>query len=240
MKAGVIIFPGSNCDRDMYRALELVDGVETKFLWHNDYDLGDIDLVVLPGGFSYGDYLRTGAFARFSPIMKAVTDFAEKGGLVLGICNGFQILLEANLLPGTMLPNSSLRFICDWVDIRVENNNSPFTYGMREGDILKIPIAHFEGNYFADDDEIEKIENTGEVVFRYCNNRGEVDWESNPNGSMNNIAGIMNRDGNVMGMMPHPERASENVLGSADGKKIFLSALNWLNERRLAKRKYDT
>ena len=240
MKAGVIIFPGSNCDRDMYRALELVDGVETKFLWHNDYDLGDIDLVVLPGGFSYGDYLRTGAFARFSPIMKAVTDFAEKGGLVLGICNGFQILLEANLLPGTMLPNSSLRFICDWVDIRVENNNSPFTYGMREGDILKIPIAHFEGNYFADGDEIEKIENTGEVVFRYCNNRGEVDWESNPNGSMNNIAGIMNRNGNVMGMMPHPERASENVLGSADGKKIFLSALNWLNERRLAKRKYDT
>lgn len=232
MKAGVVIFPGSNCDRDSHWALESTDGVETKFLWHNDYELDDIDLVVLPGGFSYGDYLRTGAFARFSPIMSAVADFAKKGGLVLGICNGFQILLEANLLPGTMLPNNSLRFICDWVDIRVENNDMPFTYGMKKGDILKIPIAHFEGNYFADDDEISEIENDDNVVFRYCNNRGEVNSESNPNGSVNNIAGIMNKRGNVLGMMPHPERASESILGSADGRKIFLSAINWIKNKK--------
>ena len=235
MKTGVVIFPGSNCDRDTHRALSSLNNMvdlrgscSVKFLWHNDYELDDVDLIVLPGGFSYGDYLRTGAFARFSPIMKAVVGFANKGGLVLGICNGFQILLEANLLPGAMLPNSSLRFICDWVDIRVENSDTPFTYGMKKGDILKMPIAHFEGNFFADDNKINEIENDNSVVFRYCDVRGEVNLKSNPNGSINNIAGIMNKRGNVLGMMPHPERASDDILGSNDGKGIFISALNWL------------
>ena len=227
MNAGVVIFPGSNCDRDTYWALSHT-GWNVSYLWHEDSELGDVDFVILPGGFSYGDYLRTGAFARFSPVMRAVSDFAERGGIVLGICNGFQILQEAGLLPGAMLPNKSLRFICDWTYISIENRNSPFTSNIRDGNVLKIPIAHFEGNFFCDEENLERIESNGQVVFRYSDESGVVVPERNPNGSLNNIAGILNERGNVLGMMPHPERASEEILGSDDGRKIFESVAEWL------------
>ncbi len=223
----MVVFPGSNCDRDTFWALSRQEGFEVRYLWHMDHEIGDLDLVVLPGGFSYGDYLRTGAFARFSPVMRAVADFARRGRLVLGICNGFQILLEAGLLPGAMLPNRSLRFICDWTYIRVERTDTPFTAAMRKGDVLRIPIAHFEGNYFAPRDELMKLEAAGRVVFRYCNAEGEVTDDSNPNGSANNIAAVANEAGNVLGMMPHPERASEKLLGSEDGRRIFDSLFAW-------------
>jgi phosphoribosylformylglycinamidine synthase len=224
VKAGVIVFPGSNCDHDTYHVLKHVLNVDTRFLWHGDREIGNLDLVVLPGGFSYGDYLRTGAVARFSPVMDAVRRFAAEGGYVLGICNGFQILQEAGLLPGAMLRNRGLKFICRHINVRVERNSS-FTAAYRPGQVLSIPIAHNEGNFYASPEQLEALEANGQVLLRYCSAAGVVDEESNPNGSAHSIAGVINENGNVMGLMPHPERASELCLGSEDGKGIFLSLL---------------
>ena len=225
---GVIVFPGSNCDHDAYHALAHVMNAETTFLWHKDTDLSDIDFLLIPGGFSYGDYLRSGAIARFSPIMQSVIDFAEKGGPVLGICNGFQILLEAGLLPGAMLHNQELRFVCKHTHIRCETSNSLFTRNIEEGSVLNIPVAHGEGNYFTDDEQLKELQDNDQIVFRYCDENGNATQEANFNGSVDNIAGICNTDRNVLGMMPHPERAVEDILGSDDGKKIFESVLNEL------------
>lgn len=230
MKGGIVVFPGSNCDWDTFYALKNA-GIEPVFLWHKDRDLNGCELIVLPGGFSYGDYLRSGVLASFSKIMDSVKEFAEKGGLVLGICNGFQILLESGILPGAMLRNKNLRFICKFVNIRVENSSTPFTGKLRKGDVLRIPIAHMDGNYYLSPDGLEKLRKNGQIVFRYCNEKGEVNDASNPNGSMENIAGIVNEKGNVLGMMPHPERASFSILGSEDGKKIFLSCIDYLRGR---------
>ena len=226
--AGVIVFPGSNCDHDAYHAMAHVMGVKTTFLWHKDRDLGGIDFLLIPGGFSYGDYLRSGAIARFSPIMNSVIEFAEKGGPVLGICNGFQILLEAGLLPGAMLYNEQLRFVCKQSHIRCETTDTIFTRGLEKGRVLKIPVAHGEGNYVIDDEGLEKLQNNDQVVFRYSTPDGIVNDEANINGSMDNIAGICNTRRNVLGMMPHPERAVEKMIGSEDGKLIFESILNEL------------
>jgi len=225
MRFGVVVFPGSNCDYDCYYVLRNVLQKEVSFIWHKEKNLSGYDCLVLPGGFSYGDYLRTGAIARFSPIMKSIEKFAKKGGLVIGICNGFQVLLEAGLLPGAMLRNKTLDFICKFVNIRVENNSVPYTYLCRQGQVLSIPIAHIEGNYYADDKTIESLEENNQIVFRYCDGRGELSEDSNPNGSKGSIAGICNREGNILGMMPHPERASESILGSDDGRLIFESVI---------------
>ena len=225
MKFGVVFFPGSNCDHDVYDVLKRIMKQETVFLWHKEHDLQDCDVVVLPGGFSYGDYLRTGAMARYSPIMQEVINFANNGGIVLGICNGFQVLLETNLLPGAMLKNKTLRFICKPVYLRVENNRTLFTKHCQKGEVLKIPIAHNEGNYYLDETSLQKLEENYQVIFRYTTPEGEVTEAANPNGSLNNIAGIINQKGNVLGLMPHPERASEQLLGSEDGKKIFQSII---------------
>lgn len=225
MKCGVVVFPGSNCDHDCYHVLKHVLKVPTSFIWHEETDLSEYDLIVLPGGFSYGDYLRTGAVARFSPVMKAVIDFVEKGGLLIGICNGFQILLESGLLPGAMLRNKNLHFICKFVNLKTENNNLPFTTGYKKGQILSMPIAHNEGNYYVDEETLAKLKRNNQIVFRYCSPSGEIDQESNPNGSLENIAGICNEAGNILGMMPHPERCSEKILGSDDGRMIFQCAI---------------
>jgi phosphoribosylformylglycinamidine synthase len=203
-----------------------VIGEEAVFLWHKDPDLQDVDVVILPGGFSYGDYLRSGAIARFSPVMREVVRFAEQGGLVLGICNGFQILAEAGLLPGVLLRNASLRFVCRFVHLRVENARTPFTGACFREEVLAIPIAHGDGNYFAEEDTLDRLERNGQVVFRYCDPAGRVTQEANPNGSRRNIAGIMNEAGNVLGMMPHPERAADVLLGHTDGRKIFESIVH--------------
>lgn len=227
-KIGVIVFPGSNCDHDAYHAMKHVMNAETEFLWHKDSDLSDIDLLIVPGGFSYGDYLRSGAIARFSPIMKSVIEYAAKGNPVLGICNGFQILLEAGLLPGAMLHNEKLRFVCKEVFIRVESNRSLFTSDMEKGQIIRVPVSHGEGNYFIDDQGLSKLEENDQIAFRYCNRKGNITEESNFNGSVSSIAGITNKGGNVLGMMPHPERAMEKVLGSDDGKLFFDSVFNSL------------
>ena len=225
MKAGVVVFPGSNCDHDAYHVWKHVLGQPAVFLWHKDEDLQGSDLVILPGGFSYGDYLRTGAIARFSPIMKPVVAFAKDGGLVLGICNGFQILLEAGLLPGAMLKNTKLKFICRHVHVRAEPAATPFTRQCRPGQVLHLPIAHHDGNYYADKATLAELEAHRQVVFRYCDAAGKLSPEANPNGSAGHIAGICNREGNVLGMMPHPERAGEAILGSADGLGLFRSLL---------------
>jgi len=217
VKFGVVLFPGSNCDADAVHVLKDVLGQPTVELWHKDRDLQGCETIIIPGGFSYGDYLRCGAIARFSPIMEEVSRHAASGGKVLGICNGFQILTEAGLLPGVLLRNASLKFICQEVELQVENADTPFTDGMKKGDLLKMPIAHAEGNYFIEDEGLERLEGNGQVVFRY---------RHNPNGARNDIAGIVNERRNVMGMMPHPERAAEALLGSADGLKVFLSLLN--------------
>ena len=219
------MFPGSNCDHDAYYVLKDIIGQDTRFLWHKSSSLEGSDVIVLPGGFSYGDYLRSGAIARFSPIMKEVIAFARSGGIVVGICNGFQILCEAGLLPGALLRNESLTFVCRYVNIRVENASTMFTSGCRKGEVLEIPIAHGEGNYFADDDTLKGLEDGGQVLFRYAEKDGSITAGANPNGSRGNIAGIMNRAGNVMGMMPHPERASDPLLRHTDGQKIFRSLL---------------
>jgi phosphoribosylformylglycinamidine synthase len=223
MKFGVIVFPGSNCDFDSYHAIKTGEFGDVRYIWHGESDLGDCDTVILPGGFSYGDYLRSGAIARFSPVMKAVVDFAKKGGTVIGICNGFQILLEAGLLPGAMRRNQGMRFVCKTVYLRVENRLTKFTSCCPDDKPLEIPIAHGEGNYFADSRTLEILNEENRVIFRYCDKQGNVGNETNPNGSVDNIAGIMNENGNVLGMMPHPERACEMILGSQDGRLIFES-----------------
>ncbi len=223
MKVGVVIFPGSNCDYDAYRALKMIDGVDVVYLWHGTDDLQRCQAVILPGGFSYGDYLRSGSIARFSPIMKKVVDFAGHGGLVLGVCNGFQILLESGLLPGAMIMNSRLRFVCREVILRVENNNTAFTSGLEVGDRLRMPVAHNEGSYFADPGTLSELESSGRVIFRYVDESGVVTSGANPNGSLNGIAGIINDRGNVAGLMPHPERACEAILGSEDGLGVLQS-----------------
>ncbi|MCX5726455.1 MAG: phosphoribosylformylglycinamidine synthase subunit PurQ [Candidatus Saganbacteria bacterium] len=232
MKFGVVVFPGSNCDRDCFHVAKNVLKENVDFIWHDDGSIAGHDCIILPGGFSYGDYLRTGAIARFSPIMKAIEKYASAGGLVIGICNGFQILLEAGLLPGAMMRNKDLHFICKYVNIKVENTNTPFTNLGRKGQVLKIPIAHNEGNYYADEATLKKLIARDLIVFRYCDERGKVSPDSNPNGSLDGIAGICNEGGNVLGMMPHPERSSEGILGSVDGKVIFDSIVNWLRSKK--------
>ncbi len=223
---GVITFPGSNCDHDAYHALAHIMNVETTFLWHKETDLSGIDFLLIPGGFSYGDYLRCGAIARFSPIMQSVVEFAEQGGPVLGICNGFQILLEAGLLPGAMLHNKELRYVCKQVHLRTESTNSIYTRGLEKGQVLQIPVAHGEGNYFIDDEGLKELQDNDQVLFRYSDAAGNVSDDTNFNGSVDNIAGICNKQRNVLGMMPHPERAVEKMIGSEDGKLIFESILN--------------
>jgi phosphoribosylformylglycinamidine synthase len=232
LKFGVVTFPGSNCDSDTVHALKDVLGQPTEWLWHKDHDLRGVDCVVLPGGFAYGDYLRVGAIARFSPLMQEVREFAEKGGLVLGICNGFQVLLELGLLPGAMLRNKNLKFLCQFVHLRVENDRTRFTNQARKGRVLRIPIAHFDGNYYADPGTLAEVEAGGQVVLRYCEPDGGLSDAANVNGSRNAVAGLMNARGNVMGMMPHPERASEALLGSVDGRVIFESLIRGFGENR--------
>ena len=225
MKFGVVIFPGSNCDYDTYYVLKSVFKQETVFLWHKDHDLKNVDCIVLPGGFSYGDYLRSGAIAKFSPLMQEVKEFALKGKLVLGICNGFQILQELGLLAGAMLRNKNLKFLCQFVNIRLENDKTQFTHTGKKGEILKIPIAHFEGNFFAPQKIMEELENNNQVIFRYSDVSGQLTEEANVNGSLHSIAGIINKEGNIFGLMPHPERASEALLGSESGRIIFESII---------------
>lgn len=221
LRWGVVVFPGSNCDLDTVHVLQDVLGQEASLVWHEETDLSGYDALVLPGGFAHGDYLRAGAVARFSPVMDAVARFAASGKPVLGICNGFQVLLEAGLLPGAMLRNRHQQFNCHWVDLRVESTKSPFMSECRQGEILRIPIAHGEGNYFADAETLEKMRANGQILLRYCTTGGEVTDAANPNGSLENIAGICSEQGNVMGLMPHPERAAECLLGSDDGRKLF-------------------
>jgi phosphoribosylformylglycinamidine synthase subunit PurQ / glutaminase len=225
MKFGIVVFPGSNCDHDAYHATKHVLGQEAEFIWHKDTDLGNADVLILPGGFSYGDYLRTGAIARFSPIMREVQAFAARGGPVLGVCNGFQILLEAGLIPGAMLRNRGVKFVCQQVHLRVEQTDTPFTCAAPKGRVLQMPIAHGEGNYFAVPAVLAKLEANRQVIFRYVTPAGEVTDAANPNGSLNGIAGLCNEARNVVGLMPHPERACESALGSADGLVILESAL---------------
>ena len=226
-KFGVVVFPGSNCDHDTYYVLKKILKYEVIFLWHKQMTIEDCNVIILPGGFSYGDYLRTGSIARFSPIMKDVIRFANNGGYVLGICNGFQILLEAGLLPGIMVKNESLNFVCKDVYLSVENNATAYTTGIDKSRLLKIPIAHGDGNYFADGDTLKALQDNEQIVFRYCSGDGRITNESNPNGSVFNIAGIMSKQGNVLGMMPHPERSSDPVLRKTDGSLIFRSLANY-------------
>ena len=232
MKFGVVQFPGSNCDDDAYHAIGTVIGKPVEFIWHQSEQVSGLDAIILPGGFAFGDYLRTGAIAKFSPVMRAVARFAQSGGLVLGICNGFQILLEAGLLPGAMTRNKGLRFLCRQVHIRVESTDTPFTSAARPGEVLKIPIAHMEGNYFCDAATLSELERNEQIIFRYAapdgRPAGPDDFAANPNGSLSAIAGICNRERNVLGMMPHPERAVESPLGSADGLVIFRSIVESL------------
>ncbi|HEX8731860.1 MAG TPA: phosphoribosylformylglycinamidine synthase subunit PurQ [Ktedonobacterales bacterium] len=236
MKFGVVVFPGTWSDKDCLRALGPVMGQETVSIWHQDTDLQGCDAVILPGGFSYGDYLRAGAIARFAPVMGAIREFTGRGGLALGICNGFQILLEAGLLPGAMLRNASLEFRCQWTHLRAENTATPFTNLLRPGQVIRVPISHGEGNYFADEAALEALEASDSVIFRYCDAGGEVTPDANPNGSRRNIAGIVNTARTVAGMMPHPERCAEELLGGEDGKLIFGSMLAALAERQPAAR----
>ena len=231
MKFGVLVFPGSNCDQDTFHVISDIVGKPVVFLWHDSSTLENCDAILVPGGFAYGDYLRTGAIAHFAPIMQAVKKFAASGGLVLGICNGFQILTESGLLPGALMRNAGLKYICKHVYLRTETVDSPFTNLLREGEVLKIPIGHMEGNYFCDADTLKQLEADRRIVFRYSTAAGEITPEANPNGSLGNIAGILNEGRNVLGMMPHPDRSSEAILGSADGLKIFQSMVAALTTR---------
>ena len=231
MKFGVLVFPGSNCDQDTYHVVSDVVGEPVEFLWHESSTLENCDAILVPGGFAYGDYLRTGAIAHFAPIMQAVKKFAASGGLVLGICNGFQILTESGLLPGALMRNAGLKYICKQVYLRTETSDSPFTNLLIEGDVLKIPIGHMEGNYFCDAATLKCLESERRIAFRYATATGEVMPEANPNGSLANIAGIMNEGRNVLGMMPHPDRSSESILGSADGLRIFQSMVTTLTAK---------
>lgn len=230
MKFGIVVFPGSNCDHDAMYATSVNAGCEAEFIWHKQTQIpSGIDVIILPGGFAYGDYLRCGAIARFSPVMREVISFAGKGGYVLGICNGFQVLTEAGLLPGALLQNTSIHFICKDVYLNVSSNETAFTSEIPGNKILRIPIAHGEGNYFADEDTIMELEDNGRIPFRYCDANGNVNEAANPNGSINNIAGITNKGGNVLGMMPHPERYSDIQIGANDGLNIFESLIKCLN-----------
>ncbi|MDY6820333.1 MAG: phosphoribosylformylglycinamidine synthase I [Deferribacterota bacterium] len=224
MKVGIIVFPGSNCDEDCFYVFSHIIGVDTSYIWHKDSSLKDIDLLIIPGGFSYGDYLRCGSIAKLSPIMEAIYNYAEKGGYIIGICNGFQVLVETGLLPGAFIRNKNLKFICKYVHIKVTDHENIFVKDL-DKNILHIPIAHKDGNYFIDKNSYIELEKNGRIVFKYCSSKGELDEVYNPNGSIGNIAGIINKKGNILGMMPHPERASEALLGSTDGLGIFLSAL---------------
>jgi phosphoribosylformylglycinamidine synthase len=228
MTIGVLVFPGSNCDHDAYHAIKHVLGVETRFIFHKETDLTNIDAIIVPGGFSYGDYLRSGAIAKFSPVMQSVGEFASRGGLVIGICNGFQILLESGLLPGAMLHNEQLRFTCKQIYLRTESRNTPFTSEIPDSKILKVPIAHGEGNYYADHTTLNRLIANDQIIFRYTDQHGIESPDFNPNGALLNIAGICNESRNVLGMMPHPERAMESILGSTDGKYIFESMMKHL------------
>jgi phosphoribosylformylglycinamidine synthase subunit PurQ / glutaminase len=223
MKFGVIIFPGSNCDHDAYWTIQQISQQPATFLWHESHDLQNCDAIIVPGGFAFGDYLRTGAIAKFSPVMDSVRRFADSGGLVLGICNGFQILCEAGLLPGALMRNTGLKYVCKPVHVRVENAATPFTNACSQGDVLTIPIGHMEGNYFCDAATLDELQRDNRIVFRYATPAGKISASANPNGSLDNIAGICSAGGNVVGMMPHPERASEPELGGVDGMKIFHS-----------------
>jgi phosphoribosylformylglycinamidine synthase I len=223
LKFGIIVFPGSNCDHDAYHVISKHVGQPVDFIWHRDTDLNSYDALIIPGGFSYGDYLRAGALARFSPVMESVKEFASSGRFVLGICNGFQILCEAGLLPGALIRNRDLHFICEHVFVRVETSDTPFTNEMKPKSVLRIPIAHAEGNYVCDDVTLEELRREDRIVFRYCERNGEITTAANPNGSRDNIAGICNRSRNVLGLMPHPERACEDLLGSCDGRDVFRS-----------------
>lgn len=225
MKFGIVVFPGTWSDRDCFYAVHNILGQEAGYIWHRETDLSGYDCIILPGGFSYGDYLRTGAIARFSPVMDSVADFAARGKPVIGICNGFQVLCEAHLLPGVLRQNEHLQYRCQWTYLRTENSTTPFTAKCKIGQVLKIPISHYEGNYYADEDVIKELEDRGQVVFRYVTPEGQITAEANPNGAMHNIAGIVNREGNVLGMMPHPERSCEDVLGSTDGNIIWESII---------------
>jgi len=234
MKFAVVVFPGSNSDHDAYYAAEHVLGQQAEFIWHKDHSLKGADVVILPGGFAHGDYLRTGAIARFSPIMAEVQKFAASGGPVLGICNGFQVLLEAGMLPGAMLRNRSVKFVCQHVLIKVEQTDTPFTNACRVGQVLRIPIAHGEGNYYADPDVVAQLEKNRQIVFRYTNAQGVPTGEANPNGSVANVAGLCNETRNVVGLMPHPERACELAIGSADGLVVFESAVKAVSQGAFA------
>jgi phosphoribosylformylglycinamidine synthase len=234
MKIGVVVFPGTWSDRDCFRVFADVLDVPVEYIWHRDTDLSAYDCIVIPGGFSYGDYLRAGAIARFSPVMESISKFAQAGGLVIGICNGFQVLCEAGLLPGVLMRNEHLQFRCQWVDLRVENADSPFTSAMTPGQVIRMPISHGEGNYFADPRTLDELEANGRVAFRYAEPDGAITQASNPNGSARNIAGILNEKGNVLGMMPHPEKACEEILGATGGLPIFSSILRALASNSLA------
>ena len=223
MKFGVVVFPGTWSDKDCFYVIDQVLHQPVEYIWHKDTDLTGFDCIILPGGFSYGDYLRCGAIARFSPVMKSVEAFANAGGLVYGICNGFQILCESGLLPGVLIRNDHLQFRCEWTSLRIENSDSPFTSKAEAGQVISVQISHGEGNYFADSATLDEIEKNNQVIFRYSSPEGCIDRENNPNGSLNNIAGITNREGNVLGMMPHPERCCDPLLGSTDGEVIFRS-----------------
>jgi len=235
MNFAVIQFPGSNCDQDCVHVVRTVCGHSARLVWHKHSSLGDSDAVLVPGGFSYGDYLRTGAVARFSPVMQAVQQFAANGGPVLGICNGFQILCEAGLLPGALVRNRSLQFRCEHVFLKTATHQSPFTHQIPEGKLLRIPIAHGEGCYYADSTTLNSLQQKNQILWQYCDANGALTEESNPNGSLNNIAGICNEGRNVAGLMPHPERASEAILGSEDGRWIFASLVSWLEQSDRAK-----
>jgi phosphoribosylformylglycinamidine synthase len=232
MKFAVVQFPGSNCDQDCIAAINSIAGLHAEYVWHKETSLRDFDAIVLPGGFAYGDYLRCGAIARFSPIMQAVVSDARAGKLVLGTCNGFQILCEAGLLPGALVRNRSLRFVCDMVTMRVEVPDSPFTHGCREGSLLRMPVAHGEGCFFADTETLQQLNKDRQVILRYSDRQGRIVPEANPNGSVENIAGICNRERNVFGLMPHPDRASDERLGSMDGARIFRSMMETINANR--------
>ncbi|MBE25110.1 MAG: phosphoribosylformylglycinamidine synthase I [Rhodospirillaceae bacterium] len=231
MKFGVVVFPGTWSDKDCFYVIDQVLHQPVEYIWHKDTNLTGFDCIILPGGFSYGDYLRCGAIARFSPVMKSVEAFANAGGLVYGICNGFQILCESGLLPGVLIRNDHLQFRCEWTNLRIENSDSPFTSKAETGQVISVPISHGEGNYFADSETLDEIEKNDQVIFRYSSAEGCINMDNNPNGSLNNIAGITNREGNVLGMMPHPERCCDPLLGSTDGEVIFRSISDTLSMR---------
>ena len=231
MKFGVLVFPGSNCDHDAFHVIAEIAHQPVSFLWHDSEDLQGVDAVLVPGGFAYGDYLRTGAIAHFSPVMQSVKKFAAGGGIVLGICNGFQILTEAGLLPGALMRNAGLKYICRQVHLRTETPDSPFTNKLAKGEVLQIPIGHMEGNYFCEPEQLRRLEAEDRIAFRYCTTAGEITGEANPNGSLGNIAGILSEGRNVLGMMPHPDRSSERLLGSSDGWKVFASMVEALATR---------